>query len=142
MTTVKITGMDELQKKLKPDTIKKPLEAGIKKIAMALKREIIVATPRDEGILASGIAGELVKYGQDTAEVGIWSKPGKEYASFVEYGHHDRGGGFVEARHVTEGSSVRIFGKGMFAYGLEQLKKKMGDLLKGISIQIDRKWGR
>ena len=127
MTTVKIQGMDELQRKLKPDTVKRPLDAGIKKIALTLEGLVKKGTVVDTGRLRSSI---FTQYGATTL-VGT----NVEYAPFVEYGTAK-----MEARHME--GSAKITGKGMFAYGLEQLKQKMGDLLKGISIQIDRKWGR
>lgn len=119
--------MDKLQKKLSGDTIKKPLDDGVKKITYALEAEVKKATVVDEGILRSGI---FSRFGGGTSEVAT----NVRYAPFIEYETAN-----MEARHM-EGSS-KVLGTGMFAYGLEQLKKRMGDLLHKLGLNIEQKWG-
>lgn len=125
----KIKGAAEIAKKLQKETIMQPLAEGIKKITLFLDREVKMATPVDTGRLRSSITSQI------TAEFG---KVGTNvnYASFVEYGTKK-----MESRHVTEGSSVRVKGKGMFAYGMEKLQAKIGEFLKDIGNAISVRFG-
>jgi len=127
MLNIKILGMDKLLGKLKGDTVKKPLDDGIKKITYSLEAEVKKATVVDTGVLRSGTFSQ---FGTGTAMVGTNVK----YAPFVEYGT-----AHMEARHMEGGS--KVLGTGMFAYGLEQLMKKMGDLLHKLGLNIEQKWG-
>lgn len=124
--SLKILGMKELGKKLQSSNITKPLGEGIKKIVMTLDREVKMATVVDTGRLRSSITSE---FAADSGKVGT----NVEYATFVEYGTQK-----MEARHM-EGGSKR-FGMGMFAFGFKQLQEKMGDLIKGIGIAIEKRW--
>ena len=127
MLKINIIGMDKLQKKLTGNTVKKPLDDGVKKITFALEGEVKKATVVDTGVLRSGT---FSKFGEGFAAVGT----NVRYAPFVEYGTAK-----MEARHMEGGA--KVFGTGMFAYGLSQLKKKMGDFLKAIGLNIEQKWG-
>ena len=129
MLNFKIIGLDKLNKKLSSDTIKNPLAEGIKKIAFALEGETKKATVVDTGRLRSSI---FTKYGATEGMVGT----NVQYAPSVEYGVPTRN---LEARHMEGGT--RVLGLGMFGYGIEQIKKKMGNLLKSIGIAIENKWG-
>jgi len=124
---LKILGLKELQKKLKPSTIKKPLGDGVKKIVFTLESEVKKATVVDTGLLRSSITSELI---EDGGKVGT----NVEYATFVEYGSQK-----MEARHMEGGRKVLGRG-GMFVYGFRQLQEKMGDLLKGIGASIQARW--
>ena len=127
MLKINILGLDKLAKKAEGDTIKKPLDDGVKKITHALETEVKKATPVDMGILRSGIFSQ---FGYDSAKV----YTNVRYAGFVEYGTEK-----MEARHIEFGQ--RVFGEGMFAYGLKQLMSKMGDLIHAIGLNIEQKWG-
>ena len=123
-----LKGAEQLKKKLDTPTIKKPLDDGIKKIAYTLEGLIKEATVVGEtGYLLSGTHTQITS---QFAKVGT----NVPYAPFVEYGTER-----MEARHM-EGGTKRL-GKGMFTYGIEQLQKKMGDLLKGIALNIEKKFG-
>lgn len=110
--------------KLGKQTIKQPLAEAVKKITLWLDRTIKVSTPVDTGRLRSSITSEITA---ETGKVGT----NVEYAGFVEYGTKR-----MEARHVSEGSSTRIKGKGPFTYSMEQLNSKMGDFLKELGDAI------
>ena len=126
--TLEIKGDKELAKKLKKETITQPVGEGIKKITLFLDREIKMATPVDTGRLRSSVTSQI------TAEFG---KVGTsvQYSSFVEYGTKK-----MEARHVEGGR--RVFGQGMFAYGLQKLQARIGEFLKDIGNAISVGWNK
>ena len=125
---IQLIGLEALLKKLDKKTITTPLEEGIKKITLWLQRLVQMSTPVDTGRLRASIASEVQP---------LYGKVGTivEYAPFVEHGTR-----YMEARHVTEGSSTRILGKGMFTYALEQLKEKLPEHLKEIGNKISAQW--
>jgi len=125
-----IKGASEISKKLKKETITQPLAEGIKKLTLFLDREVKVATPVDTDRLRSSITSQV------TAEFG---KVGTNvnYATFVEYGTKK-----MSSRHVTEGSSIRIKEKGMFAFGLEKVKEKLGKFMADIGVAIEQRWNK
>lgn len=126
-TEIKVEGVDKLQKKLDKKNIEQPLSTGIKKITLALDREVKMATPVDTGLLGASITNEIApEYGKVMTQVA--------YASFVEYGTKK-----MEARHVTQGSSRRVFGLGMFGYAIQIISRKMGEFMKELGINIERK---
>ena len=127
-TQIEVKGVEELNKKLQPETVKQPLSDGIKKITLALDREIKVASPvGPSGLLGATISNEIApEYGKITAN--------QSYASFVEYGTKK-----MEPRHVTEGSTIRAYGLGMFGYAMQVIQKKMGEFMKELGINIERK---
>ena len=125
---IQLIGVEALLKKLDKKTITEPLGEGIKKITLWLQRLVQVSTPVDTGRLRASIASEVQP---------LCGKVGTivEYAPFVEHGTR-----YMEARHVTEGSSTRILGTGMFAYALGQLKEKLPEHLKEIGDKISAQW--
>ena len=160
---LEVKGLKELQKKLTKEVIVQPFNAGIKKITLALQREVTVATPSITGRLRASITPKL------TEENGIFQGlvgTNVLYATSVEYGTQPHiirpktkkalrffiGGQEVfakfvrhpgsQARHVTEGSSVRVKGEGMFAFGLKQVQEKMGEYLKEIGLAIEQRWNK
>ena len=126
-TQIEIKGIEELNKKLQPETVKQPLADGIKKITLALDREVKMSTPVDTGVLGASISNEIApEYGKVMTQVA--------YAFFAEYGTKK-----MEARHVIQGSTRRVFGLGMFGYAIQVISKKMGDFMKELGINIERK---
>jgi len=149
-----IKGAAELTKKLASKTIKDPLQEGIKKITQTLLGLVKKATVVDMGELRSGITHKIEPF---VGRVGTNVK----YASFVEKGtrphfppvepieewaqrHGMKGAGFAIARAISKRGTQaahmmggrRVKGEGMFAYGLEKLKDKLPNLLKGIGKDI------
>jgi len=125
---IQLKGVDALLKKLDKKTITTPLSEGIKKITLWLERLVMMSTPVDTGRLRSSITSEVQP---------LYGKVGTivEYSFMVEHGTR-----YMEARHVTEGSSTRILGKGPFQYALEQLKDKLPEHLKEIGEKITAQW--
>ena len=125
---IKLIGAEALLKKLDKKTITTPLGEGIKKITLWLERLVKMSTPEDTGRLRGSITSEVQP---------LYGKVGTlvEYSVFVEHGTR-----YMEARHVTEGSSTRILGKGPFQYALEQLKEKLPEHLKEIGDKISAQW--
>lgn len=127
MLKLEFLGLDKLLNKTSGDTVKQPLDDGIKKITYSLEAEVKKATPvGPSGYLRSGV---FTKFGETTS---IYTNV--SYAPFVEYGTAK-----MEARHVESGR--RVYGQGMFAYGLSQVMKKMGDFIRNIGLKIEQKWG-
>ena len=105
-------GAEKLSKALNSsDTIKKPLEAGLKRTALYYERLTKKLTPVDTDRLRSSITHRI---GANKATIGT----NVQYASFVEYGAPARN---MEARHVVSGNR-RILGKGPFTRALELLE--------------------
>jgi len=142
---IEIKGIEKLTKALSKETIRQPLEAGIKKITLLLDRLIKQSTPRVTSRLAGSIHSEVHPlYGK----VGTIVK----YAPFVEFGHKQEVGRyvpaigkrlvapFVEARHVNPGSQIRVLGEGMFSYGSKLVMEKFPELMKEIGAAIQSKW--
>ena len=103
-----VQGLD-LIKRLNADrTVEKPVQDGVRKLAVKLEAEAKKATVVDTGRLRASITHRMMGMG---AEVGTNVK----YASFVEYGTEK-----MEARHM-EGSS-KILGLGMLGYALQAIK--------------------
>ena len=124
-TRIEVKGIEELNKKLQPKTVKEPLADGIRKITLELDRTAKMATPVDTGFLGASITNEIApEYGRIMIQT--------DYASFVELGTKK-----MEARHV-EGSK-RVHGLGMFGYAIQVISKKMGDFMKELGINIERK---
>ena len=124
-TRIEVKGIEELNKKLQPKTVKEPLADGIRKITLELDRTAKMATPVDTGFLGASITNEIApEYGRIMIQT--------DYASFVELGTKK-----MEARHV-EGSK-RVYGLGMFGYAIQVISKKMGDFMKELGINIERK---
>jgi phage gpG-like protein len=149
--SLEVKGLKELQKKLTKEAMLQPFNEGVKKITLALQREVTVATPVITGRLRASITPKV------TEANGIFQGlvgTNVQYSTFVEYGHSQTPGRFVPAigkrlvassvpaRHVTEGSGIRIKGIGMFAYGLEKIKAKMAEYLHEIGAVIEQRWNK
>ena len=128
MIGIKLVGIEKLTKALSKETVKQPLEAGIKKITLLLDRFVKQSTPVDTNRLRSSIHSEVKP---------LYGKVGTivPYAPFVEYGTAR-----MDARHVNPGSQVRIFGEGMFSAGSKLVMEKFPDLMKEIGVAIQSKW--
>lgn len=129
MIDVKILGIEQLLKKLRKETIKEPVDDGIRKATLWTERTVKVSTPVLENRLRPSITSQII--GQ-TGRVGT----NVQYAPFVEYGTRK-----MEARHVVEGSSVRVLGKGMFTYTMELLKEKIKEFTTDIGKSIMARFG-
>lgn len=127
---VVIQGMEGLTKALDKKTVTEPLANGIRDLILALQRLVSTATPVQTTVLRSSIHSEVKP---------LYGKVGtiKEYASAVEYGR-----GKMEPRHVTEGSSIRVFGEGPFSYGLGKLRAQLPEHLQKIMDNISVQWKR
>ena len=125
---IALRGVEALLKKLSKKTITTPLAESINKITLWLDRLVKASTPVDTGRLRASITSEVQP---------LYGKVGTivEYAPFVEHGTR-----YMEARHVTEGSSTRILGTGVFTYALEKLKEKLPEHLKEIGDKISAQW--
>lgn len=129
---IKIIGAQALAKKLKPETIQKPMGDGIKKIAILLERLVKQATVVDTGRLRASVTHQI----SDNPKK-LWAKVESlvEYGQFVEFGTTK-----MEARHMED--SAKVLGEGMFTYSLGQLKKKMGDELRKMGTKIKAKFDK
>lgn len=124
-----IKGTEELVKKLRPETVKTPLAEGLKKITLFLHREVQTSTPVDTGRLRSSVTSQVAaEFGRVGTNV--------FYAPFVEYGTAK-----MEARHVMPGTSTRVYGKGPFTRGMEELQKRVGEFIKDIGQVIEARFG-
>ena len=124
-----VLGVEALKSKLKKDTVKEPVDSGIRKITLWAHKTVMQSTPVDTGRLrasaTSQILGEMGKIGTNV-----------EYAQFVEYGTR-----YMEPRHVVEGSSTRVLGKGPFTYTMEKLQEKIKEFLGEIGKAIEVRFG-
>ena len=136
---IQLIGVEALLKKLGKKTVTTPLGEGIKKITLWLQRLVQMSTPvgTPESTGTKGYVGGRLRASITSEVHPLYGKVGTivEYAPFVEHGTR-----YMEARHVTEGSSTRILGKGMFTYALEQLKEKLPEHLKEIGNKISAQW--
>lgn len=123
---VQLIGLDALRGKLKSSNITPAINSGIKKATLLLDREVKQATVVDTGRLRSSITSKLVS---DSGQVGT----NVEYAHAVEYGK-----GRMESRHME--GAAKILGKGMFAYGIEQMRGKMKGILGDVAKDIEARW--
>ena len=124
-----LLGIELLQKKLKKETIQDPVSVGVKKIAVWVRRTVMVSTPVRTNRLRPSITSEIV--GQ-SAKIGTVV----DYAPFVEYGTKH-----MEARHVQEGGSQRIMGIGPFTYTMQLLQEKMAEFIKDMGKAIEVRFG-
>ena len=129
MISFKVIGLEKVMDKLGKDTVGKPLKSSVKRIALKLEELVKKATVVDTGRLRSSVVSEIQP---------LWARVGSnvEYVTDIEYGTPK-----MEARHM-EGAS-KVFGLGMFGYGLEQLTEKLkdeeDDLAKGIELEFERR---
>lgn len=131
---IKLVGADRIIKSLSSkDTVGKPAETGIKKLAMSAKGELIKATVVAEGTARSNIAAAPIQYAQFSALVTHGSGPGSSYIPFLEAGTSK-----MEARHVEGGK--KILGVGMFSYVKKWLAGKVNEAANHIAKDIERKF--
>jgi HK97 gp10 family phage protein len=125
----KVIGLELLKSKLQKDTVKEPVDEGIKKITLWTHRTAMQSTPVDTGRLRASVTsqrlGEMGKVGTNV-----------QYAQFVEYGTKH-----MEPRHVVEGSATRQLGKGPFTYTMEKLQEKIKEFLGEIGKAIEVRFG-
>tara|TARA_Y100000310_G_C20420567_1_gene686482 strand:+ start:218 stop:625 length:408 start_codon:yes stop_codon:yes gene_type:complete len=124
---VQLTKGMRLMKNLETkNTITKPLEDGIRSMAIRLEAEAKKATVVDTGRLRSSITHRTMGLG---AEVGTNVK----YAEFVEFGTQK-----MEARHMVGGR--KVLGLGMLGYAISTVRrwaaKEGGDIAKNIARKI------
>jgi phage gpG-like protein len=126
---MKVLGLQALLKACRPETVKEPVNEGIRKLAIWTQRTLMVSTPVDIGRLKGSMTKEV--YG-DVAKIGT----NVEYGQFVEYGTK-----FMAPRHVIEGSSARVKGIGPFMYTMQKLQAKVGEFLQEIGKAIEVRFG-
>lgn len=133
---IKLVGADKLIKSLSSkDTVSKPSQDGIKKLAMSAKRELIKATVVAENTARSNIAAAPIQYASFQAIVTHGSGPGQSYIPFLETGTSK-----MEARHMKGGLKVKGEGEGMFTYVKKWLVGKMGEATRQIAKDIEDKF--
>jgi phage gpG-like protein len=109
----KLIGASVLIQKLQdPTTITKPLDNGIKRLTLQIEALVKRATVVDTGRLRASVTHQI-------EQREAWVGTNVQYAQYVEYGTHK-----MAARHMEGGS--KVFGKGMFTYALEQIRKILG----------------
>lgn len=143
---MEIRGKEELERKLQPATIKKPIEEGIKKIVAWILAYVQRSTPVDTSRLRSSIT-QTVSEDEGKVDTNV------QYAPFVEYGHSQEVGRFVYAigkrlvapwvppSRVAPGTSMRYRDMGPFTYTLQEAKVKIEDWLKEIGVAIKKRFG-
>ena len=143
---IELQGREELERKLRPETIKQPLSEGIKKITAWLMRTVFQSTPVDKSRLRPSITQQIT---ETEGRVGT----NVEYAPFVEYGHSQQVGRYVHAigkrltspwvppSRVLPGTSMRVRDKGAFTYTLEQAYQKMDGWLHDLGVKIEKRFG-
>lgn len=131
---IKLIGADRIIKSLtSKDTVSKPAETGVKKLAMSAKSELIKATVVAEGTARSNIAAAPIQYAQFQAVVTHGSGPGSSYIPFLESGT-----GKMEARHMEGGK--KVLGVGMFSYVKKWLAGKVNEAANHIAKDIEGKF--
>lgn len=131
---IKLVGAERILKSLaSKDTVGKPAEAGLKKLATSAKGELVKATVVDEGIARSNIASAPIQYAPFRAIVTHSSGPGSSYIPFIESGTSK-----MEARHMEGGT--KILGEGMFSYVRKWLAGKVAEASRHIAKDIEDKF--
>jgi len=119
-TDIEIQGLEELQKKLKPDEL---LGRSVKDLlntaALSLEREAKSLSPVDTGRLRSSITHSI-----SGDPIPLWAKVGTnvEYAEYVEYG------------------TSKWSGKAFMRPALEKLKGRIDGLLKKAGKMIEERF--
>lgn len=132
---IEIKGAEEIQRKLEREALLgSPLRQTMGRVALILEREVKVATPVITSRLRSSILPTV-----SAEKIPMWVKVSTnvKYAPFVEHGTVK-----MEARHVVEGSSVRIKRKGPFAYAFEKVKAKIDELIAKAEELVKAEWGK
>lgn len=132
--TIKLIGAEKLIKSLtSKDTVSKPAETGLKKLALSAKGELVKATVVAEGMARSNIAAAPIQYAPFQAIVTHSAGPGQSYIPYLETGTSK-----MEARHMKGGS--KVLGVGMFSYVRRWLAGKMSDAARHIAKDIENKF--
>ena len=122
--SLKLIGAERIIRALtSKQTVKRPMERGIREITLKMEGLTKKATVVDYGRLKSSITH---RFAGSRGYVGT----NVQYASFIEYGTRR-----MEARHM-EGGMKRL-GRGMFDYALELLHKWMGKAEGDIARKIE-----
>jgi len=134
--TIKLIGAEKLIKSLtSKDTVGKPAEAGLKKLALQAKTKLIKATVADEGIARANIADAPIQYAPFRAIVTYSAGPGQRYIPFLEMGTSKMG-----ARHMEGSTKVIGKGQGMFSYVKKWLAGKVTEAANHIAKDIEGKF--
>lgn len=126
-----ILGVDALLDKLKDP--EKVMGKAIPKATIALHGTIKSVTPVDTGQLRKNM-----KFSWDTGAIPAWGKVTNslDHAPFVEFGTK-----YMEARHVSPGSSVRVMGTGPLAKGAELSQGEIEKVIKQTEKDIENGFG-
>lgn len=137
----KVLGIKELLKHLQAETIKEPIDQGIKTATKWTLRTLKASTPVDESRLRPSMTHKITR---SEGRVGT----NVSYAPFVEYGHRQTPGRFVPAigarlitdwvrpSHVKEDGSQRFRDEGMFSYTMKLLAVQIKDFLTDMGKEI------
>ena len=150
---LKVLGVQALLQKLKPSTVKEPVNEGVRKLALYINRQWKQATP--VGKPADRGSGGRLRSSITTQASGFTAKIGTnvEYAQYVEYGHRQEPGRFVPVlkkrlvedwvppSHVTPGSSIRRRDIGPATFAMQKVQGKIKDFLGEIGKAIEVKFG-
>ena len=132
---IKLVGAEKLIKSLtSKDTVSKPAQTEIKKLAMSAKAELIKATVVAEGTARSNIAAAPIQYAAFSALITHSSGPGQSYIPYLESGSQ-HGPTFVPSRHME--GKVKVLGVGMFSYVRKWLVGKMSEATRHIAKDIE-----
>lgn len=136
MGKLSIAGMKKLQQELKirQDKADAFAEACIKALAARLLAAVVERTPAgdgSDGTLRSGwTVGEIRKNGS-TYEIEIVNNAendkGVPYASYVEYGHRTKNGGWTEGRFM-----LTVSERELRRSAPKVLENKLSEFLKGV----------
>lgn len=122
-TDIEIHGLEELQKKLKPDELLgKAVKELMHEAALTVVKQAKINAPVDTGILESSITHSI-----SPAPIPTWAKVGTnvQYASFVEKGRgRPRGKGIIP----------------FFFPAVRQTKEKVDSLIKKAAKMIEERF--
>ena len=116
------------------DTVGKPAEGGVKKLALQAKAQLIKSTVVAEGTARSNIAAAPIKYAQFTALVTHSTGPGSSYIPYLETGTSR-----MDGRHMEGATKVTGKGKGMFTFVKQWLAGKVDGAAKSMAKDIEDK---
>jgi len=137
--TLKLIGAEKIIKFFdSKDTVKKPVDEGLKKLANNTKRELIKATVVDTGTARANIASAPIQYGAFKTIVTYGSGPGQSYIPFLESGTP---GGQMQARHMEGGSKIIGEGQGMFTFVRRWLEGQLDKAAELIGKDVEGKFG-
>ena len=124
---LRITGIDELKRKLKPANVKKPALDALRRIVLKLESIIKAHTVVDTGRLRASILSRFQGEGAYVAT-------NVNYAAAVEYGQQ-RGNRWFESRYWS--GTTKVLGEGgSFTYGVNHLQDTLTEEEKKIASEI------